>query len=372
MDSGATNARQDTAPPPWTFPLFRVAGIPIRVHFTFPLLLIFLGWVEAQQSNNVVFELLFVLALFGCVLLHELGHALVARRFGIRTADIVLYPIGGVARLDGMGKPPQEFWIAIAGPLVNVAIAAVILLGLLGTNAGALSFGPIGRLDFAHRILLANIILAGFNLLPAFPMDGGRILRAILAQKLGMERATNIAAAVGQGFAVIFGIAGLLTLNFILVFIAFFLFIGASGEAVSVQTQSTGTGYKIRDAMITRFETLSHGQRLNEAVDVLLSGSQQDFPVVLGDRVLGILPREQLFRTLAREGRDAYVSEAMLRDIARVGPEDDLSAAFEHFSHGRIPLLVFEDERLIGMVTAENLGEFVAVRQSMQRSPHRA
>ena len=357
---------------PGAFQVATIAGIPIRIHFTFPLLLLLLAWVEAQQSGQVLLQLLFVLTLFGCVLLHELGHALVARSYGIRTTDITLYPIGGVARLQSMGSPNQEFWIALAGPLVNLAIAATLWLVLVGLTGQPPTANVLGEGAFLQRVFIANIILAVFNLLPAFPMDGGRILRAVLAQRLGKVRATEIAATVGQVFAVLFGIFGLLSLNLVLVLIAFFLFIAAAGEAAALQAEDALKGYRIRDAMITRFDTLQHGQLLGDAAELLIAGTQQDFPVVLGNQVLGLLPRDRLLVFLARDGKEAYVSEAMVREFTRLSPDDDLTRAFEHFSSSRQPILVFEDGQLVGMLTAENLSEFLAIHQSLRRSPRRA
>lgn len=365
--NNATN-RQDPPPTSGSFTIARLFGIPIRIHFTFFLLLGFLGWLVAQQSGNVVLELAFILTLFGCVLLHELGHALTARAYGIRTVDITLYPIGGIARLNSMGKPNQEFWIALAGPMVNIVIAALLWGGMVVVVGRPPTLGPFIPDDFVQRVFIANVLLAAFNLLPAFPMDGGRILRAILAQRLGVARGTRIAATVGQGFAVLFGIIGLLSLNLFLIVIAFFLFIGASGEAVMAQTQDVLAGARVRDAMITRFDTLRHGQQLGDAAELLIAGTQEDFPVVFGDQVLGVLPRDRLFNALARGGRDTYVSEAMVRDFARVSPNDDLAVALERFASSRLPILVFDGGRLVGMLTPENLSEFVMIRQSLAQS----
>jgi Zn-dependent protease/CBS domain-containing protein len=363
-----TSQREEPPSVGGTFTLARVFGIPIRIHFTFFLLLAFLAWLETQQSGNVLWEVGFILTLFGCVLLHELGHALTARAYGIRTVDITIYPIGGVARLSSMGKPNQEFWIALAGPLVNIAIAGMIWVGMLLVVGRSPAMGSFFSDDYTSRVFIANVLLAAFNLLPAFPMDGGRILRAILAQRLGTARGTQIAATVGQGFAVLFGVVGLLSLNLFLIVIAFFLFIGASGESMMVQTQHVLSGARVRDAMITRFETLRHGQVLGDAADLLIAGTQHDFPVVLGDQVLGVLPRDRLFAALARSGRDTYVSEAMSRDFARVSPDDDLAVALDHFSTNKTPLLVFEDGRLVGMLTPENLSEYIMIRQSLTQA----
>lgn len=364
-----TNQPQQ-ASSPWAFQIARIAGIPVRIHFTFLLLLGWFAWFEASQGRNPVVEVLFIVGIFLCVLLHEFGHALTARRYGIRTRDIVLYPIGGVARVESLGKPNQEFWIALAGPMVNVVLAAVIWLGLTVTGIGAMPTGTtLDDENFVRRLLMVNIVLALFNLIPAFPMDGGRILRAILAGRLGQERGTIIAARIGQLFAILFFIGGLFLGNFILMFVGVFIFLGATGEGIAqAPVQHAIDGKHVRDAMITRFETLTHGQTLGDAADALLNTYQQDFPVLIGDRVLGVLSQEKLLHGLARDGRAAYVSEAMNRNFGRVSPDDDLQSVLMHFSNSKEPVLVFENEKLVGLLTVENIGEFILVRQSLARS----
>lgn len=351
----------------------KVAGIPIRIHFTFVLILIWLGWRELAGGGSFFTGILFAIGLFGCVLLHELGHALTAKRFGIGTADIVLYPMGGVSRLEKTGEPGQEFWITLAGPLVNIVIAILLWLGLTATGQSlAVSANDTGpdSLGLLPRLFYSNIALALFNLLPAFPMDGGRVLRSILAQRMNAARATSIAAKVGQAFAVLFGLWGLLSGNFILIFIAFFVFVAASGEATMKIEEEATSGRKVSDAMITRFETLTHGQTLGDAADMLLNTYQQDFPVVLGEKVLGVLPRDRLIHGLANFGREGYVSESMLREFPRAAPGDDLSSLYAEIQGNRSPILVFEDEKLVGLLTSENLGEYILIRQSLA-APHR-
>src|SRR5512139_1754857 len=218
----------------WQWKLGRFAGIDVFVHATFLLLIGWVGysqWLENRNWGDVLNGILFILALFLCVVLHEYGHALTARKFGIKTRDITLYPIGGVARLERMpDKPIQEFWVALAGPAVNLVIAAVLFGWLFFTGA----FIPVSQLTlstvpFIERLAVINLSLVLFNLLPAFPMDGGRVLRSLLAMRLDQVRATNIAATVGQGMAILFGIAGFFG-NPFLILIAFFVWFGASQE----------------------------------------------------------------------------------------------------------------------------------------------
>lgn len=243
----------------WSLKLGKLLGIDVYVHFTFLLLLAFLGFVSWRATQNVEAALrgvAFTVALFGCVVLHELGHALMARRYGIPTRDITLLPIGGIARLERMPERPiQELWVALAGPAVNVVIAALLLIWLAATGG----FAPVEELgltggSFWPRLMWLNLFLVAFNLLPAFPMDGGRVLRALLAMRLGRRRATAIAANVGQGMAILFGIVGFFH-NPFLIFIAIFVYLGAQAEAGMVEMQSALAGLRVRDAMMTRFRT---------------------------------------------------------------------------------------------------------------------
>jgi Zn-dependent protease len=279
----------------WSLPIFRIAGIQLRMHITFLLLIGWLGfgYYVAGGSALAAGRMLFILLLFLCVVLHEFGHALAAKAFGINTPDITLLPIGGVARLERMPeKPTQELVIAIAGPLVNVAIA----LGLF-VSGGWRSFTNPGMIESSSliaQLLAINILLVLFNLLPAFPMDGGRILRALLATRLSYVRATQVAASIGQGFAFVFGFIGLLW-NPFLIFIALFVYIGASQEAALAQMKDVSRRFPVSSAMVREFRTLSKDSSLQEAVDALLATSQHDFPVVdEGGNVAGILTRHDL------------------------------------------------------------------------------
>ena len=302
-----------------TLPRMRILGVPIRFHFTFLLLLVFLVVVGIGGRHAHLIQALYVLALFASVLLHELGHAVVSRRFGIRTLDITLYPIGGVARLERDPRPREELWIALAGPAVNLVIAGGIY-GALSIPAGAL---PKGDSAWA-QIATGNLVLALFNLLPAFPMDGGRILRSLIAYFRPEAQATQIAAGAGRFFAIAMGLYGLLSSNFFLLFIAFFVYLGAAQEGAAATGRIFAQGTHVRAAMVTEFHTLSHGNTIRDAANLLLSSSQQDFPVVLGDQVLGVLGRNALLKAMADSGPDSYVAGAMNRDFVIVPPEMDL------------------------------------------------
>lgn len=355
----------------WSVKLGTLLGIDVYLHFTFLLLLGFLGLVY-WRSTHVVADTLqgvaFVVALFGCVVLHELGHALMARRYGIKTRDITLLPIGGIARLERMPEQPiQELWVALAGPAVNLVIAAVLFVGLAAT--GGLT--PVNELDvssgsFWQRLMVLNIVLVAFNLLPAFPMDGGRVLRALLSTRLGRGRATALAANVGQGMAILFGIVGFLY-NPVLIFIAIFVYLGAQAEAGAVQMQSALAGWRVRDAMMTRFSTLAAQDPLAKAVQELLAGSQQDFPVLENDQPVGLLRRNDLVKALAEGRREGFVAEAMCRDCATVDEAAALKPAVESMhARGCAALPVVAGGRLVGLLTLENISEMIMVKAAME------
>jgi Zn-dependent protease len=356
---------------PSSFQVARIAGIPIRLHFTFLLFLVWIGLAGAVigASSSVIL----VVALFACVALHELGHALVAAHYGIKTASITLYPIGGIARISERPKPGQELWIALAGPAVNVAIAAIAYAVISAHHAKAPTLGWAIQWSSSIPAVLyqANIVLALFNMMPAFPMDGGRVLRSILALSgMPIARATNTAAQIGQFVALAAGIYAIFQANWLLMFIAFFVYIGAGQEAQMVRQETIFTGVPLSEVMLTNVETLAPGASLREVADRLLHTTQQDFPVLIGEEVVGLMTRDRLFRTLSTAGPDAYVAGNMIREFNRAEPTRELTDVIrETRSAGRtlsqlLPLLILDPSgRLRGMVTAENLAEFFAIRQ---------
>ncbi len=354
----------------WSLKLGTYAGIGVYLHWTFALLI---GWIflanlgTGRPPAEALAAVGFILALFTCVVLHEFGHALTARRYGVRTRDITLLPIGGVARLERIPENPmQEFWVAIAGPAVNGVIALVLFAGLVGVDSIQQLFQvELVRGHFLARLMWVNLFLGGFNLLPAFPMDGGRVLRALLATRLGRPKATAIAANVGQAMAILFGIAGFFT-NPFLIFIAIFVYLGAQGEAAHVETQSALAGLRVRDAMMTRFRTLSPRDSLGRAVVELLAGSQQDFPVVEDGRAVGILRRNDLVKALATRRQDVPVGEAMCADGAAVGDQDDLTQTLEGMrQRGCATVPVMADRQIVGLLTLENIGEVLMVKAAL-------
>lgn len=312
----------------------------------------------------------FVIVLFACVVLHEFGHALTARRYGIPTRDITLLPIGGVSRFQRMPeKPWQEFWVAIAGPFVNLVIAAAIYLWLFLSSG----FKPVSGLSltggpFLERMLVANIALVLFNLIPAFPMDGGRVLRALLATRMDRPRATQIAASVGQALALVFGLIGLFRDPFLL-FIALFVWIGAAQEASFVQIRDAFSGISARAAMQTNFNVLTTNNTLDDAVKLTLAGSQHDFPVMWGERVMGILTRSNLLAGLSQYGPEQLVTSVMQRDFDTAEPTEMLEAVLERLAKSPSRTMpVLQDGKLVGLMTMENLGEFLTIQKALHQA----
>ena len=363
----------------WSWQVGKILGIKLKVHATFVLILLWVGmgvWMGGRSLEAALGAVLFVLLVFGCVVLHEFGHAIVARRFGVGTRDIILLPIGGVARLERIPENPRhELAIAAAGPMVNVVIAAGLALGMMGT--GLLAMEPevdIMELPLPLRLLVVNLFLFAFNLIPAFPMDGGRVLRALLALRLEYTRATEIAATIGQGLAFLFGFMGLLT-NPFLVFIALFVWIGARQEANLVRVRSALGGIPVQHVMLTEFHTLARDDPLARAVELTLSGSQTDFPVLDAGVVVGVLTQADLVRGLAQHGENSAVSATMHREFQTAGPGEMIEPVFLRLqaSHcGTIPVL--DRRRLVGLVNAENVGEFlrfqsVLAERGARRSP---
>ncbi|MGH9400672.1 MAG: site-2 protease family protein [Terriglobia bacterium] len=355
----------------WSWKIGRLAGINVYMHATFLLLILFVLFVNYSDGRDLAASLagiLFVLIIFACIVFHELGHALAARKYGVRTRDIVLLPIGGVARLERMPeKPSEELWVAIAGPLVNVAIAAALFAILFagGVRPSWSDLRWVGG-GFVEKLMVVNVWLVGFNLLPAFPMDGGRVLRALLATRIEYGRATQYAARIGQGMAVVFGIWGLVTSDFWLVFIAVFVWMGAGSEAAiamsqrSQLTRSSLQGIPVGQVMMTGFRTVGPDDTLQQAEEGGGDGWQKDFPVVFGDRVLGMLAREDLSRVLAQRGPEARVRDAMRRDFQMADSNDMLEHALAMLQAcGRRALPVQHDGRLVGLLSAESVGQLM-------------
>lgn len=347
---------------------FRLFGVPVRLHFTFLLLVVFVAVsVLGSKQSNASYAI-FLLGGLVSVLLHELGHAVVAARFGIRTVEIVMFPIGGLSRMERSLKPTAEIWVSLAGPLVNVLLAAGIFAYMISTHEAA----PVSLADLMQPngksvlalLLYGNLLLAGFNLLPAFPMDGGRILRALLTYIRPEDEATRIAAWMGRMLAISMGLYGLLGAHFMLVFFSLFIYLGAAQESVAALGRTLTQGVPVRAAMVTEFHTLDHGNTIRDAANLLLSTAQQDFPVMHGDQVVGLLGRNLLLKALASEGPDAYVAGVMDRNFMALEPDADLSPVLPLMARAGRCALVMDGNRLVGLLTTDNLSEFLLLRRS--------
>ena len=353
----------------WSWRITAIAGIPLRIHATF---LLVLGWVMlahvSQGPMAVVGGLGFVLALFTCVLLHELGHAIAARRFGVETRDITLLPIGGVARFERIPEEPrQELWIALAGPAVNVMIAGILFLWLALTS----TFVPLARVGvatgpFLERLMAVNVALVVFNLLPAFPMDGGRVLRAVLAMRMDHARATHLAARTGQAMALLFALLAIAVVKPLLLLIALFVWLGAEYEASTAQIRAAVTGVPVARLMVTDVPSLRPGEPLGRAVELTLGGSHQDFPVLVDGRVVGILTRADLLRGLSAGGMEALTRDAMRTEFDTFAPSDPAGAALARLAAAGLHLAPVVDRGcLVGLLTVENVQAFLAIRKAL-------
>ncbi len=360
---------------PGSLAAVRIFGVPVRFHFTFVLMLIFLLFIGIGDKQSGASTALYVIALFASVLAHEVGHTLVARHFGIKTTEIVMFPIGGVSRPEREPKPREELPISLAGPMVNLLIAVALFAWMTAQHGWAAldTLREPTDANLAERIATGNLALFLFNLLPAYPMDGGRILRSLLALRRPVEEATRIAAGAGRALAVLMGLAGLLWGNFVLMFVALFVYLGALQEGTAAKGRIFTSGFPVSAAMITDFRTLTHGQSIRDAGILLLSTSQHDFPVVHGDQVIGLLTRSALVQAMLNQGPDAYVSSAMSREFVRLSPGTPLAEALPLLTGPAACALVLDDDKLVGMLTSEHVSEFIVLRQvsTMQEKMHR-
>jgi Zn-dependent protease len=357
----------------WSWKIGEYKGIGVYVHATFLLIIIWVAyshWNAGQSLAATITGILFVLAIFGCVVLHEFGHALTAQKYNIKTRDITLLPIGGVARLERMPDDPrQELWVALAGPVVNVVIAIAIFAWLIVTSA----LEPVTSLtvtsgSFLERLMVVNIFLVVFNMLPAFPMDGGRVVRALLALRMEYARATHIAANLGQAMALLFGFVGFFT-NPFLIFIALFVWIGAQQEASMAQVKTAFDGIPVSHAMLTDFYTLNSNDTLARAVQLILAGSQHDFPVLENGHVVGVLTRSDLMKALAEHGQSYPVSGVMRQDFEMADTSEMLQTAFTRLQGCDCRIMpVLKEDKLVGLLNMENVGEFIMINSALRKA----
>ncbi len=352
--------------------LFQVQGIVIRMHITFPLILIWgalqFGWLSGGGLAGAVFGVVVTLLLFAIVVLHELGHSMAALRYGVPVKQIVLLPIGGVAQLSRIPEEPvQEFVIAIAGPLVNFALALLMLVAglLVGIDLElrglAAMLGNIRDLSLSsifNYVFISNLFLGVFNLLPAFPMDGGRVLRALLATRLEYARATSIAVTIGQSLAWLLGLWGFLGGGFFLILIAIFIYLGAGQEGQSVQVRQVLRDLTVEQAYSRQAQTMAPQDSLRQAIDLTLSTFQSDFPICDGERLVGLLTYQRMVEALDRHGPETPVSQVMLTDIAPVEPQMGLYEVQQRLSESKLAALPVADRgRFLGLITNRDINE---------------
>lgn len=368
-----------------SFTLVRIAGIPIRLHITFFLIILLGAWQWAVRVNEPISGALFgaalMIALFACVALHELGHSLTARAFGIQTREILLMPLGGVAQLDKNPERPQhELLIALAGPLVNVAIAILLVIIGLTPQLNLFSYlldgqglsTLLGSETTIHNFLLwllsANVSLVIFNLIPAFPLDGGRIFRALLAMMLDARSATRLATIVGQLIAIGLGIFSLASGNFLLALVAVFIFVGATQESTVAESKVVLTTRRLGDAYNRQVITLQNGNRLSHVVDYLLTSYQPDFAVLFGQKLLGVVTREDAMKALATFDYDPFVSEIMRREVLKLDANLNLDEAREQLAEkGARVAAVYDQDNFLGLINLEDIQEAFTVLMFNQR-----
>jgi Zn-dependent protease len=369
----------------WSFRIANVAGIPIRVHITFFVILLLGGYQWASLTGTItgaVFGVALMILLFVCVTLHELGHSLVARAFGIPVREIVLLPLGGVARMSkNPEKPTHELLIAIAGPAVNVIIIVLLLVpvGLtvapsLLTNHGLLpaDFENTPSLSTALLWLLAaNVSLVVFNLIPAFPLDGGRILRALLAMFMGYPKATRVAVATGQFIALILGLYGVLNGHFLLTLVAVFIFFGAGQETAEAEAKTVLDTLRVGDAYNKNALTLAVGDRVSRVVDYILTSYQPDFAVMQARNPIGIVTRRDVLATLESAPGDIFVTEIMQREFLKVDANKSLSEVRQTMGEKDTRIAaVYDGTSYLGLIGLEDIAEAFTIQTFVRRHEH--
>ena len=366
----------------WSFRIAVIAGIPIRIHVTFFLILLLGAYQWGGMTgtlNGAIFGIILMALLFVCVTMHELGHSLVARVFGIPVREITLLPIGGIAQITkNPEKPIHDLLIAIAGPLVNffVAILLFTALGFSGapqmlTGHGLLpeEMSNIPSLTtLLSWLLMANVSLAIFNLIPAFPLDGGRVFRALIAIFTGYPRATRFASAIGQFIAIILGIYAVLNSQFLLALVAVFIFFGAGQETAEAEAKTVLDTLRVGDAYNKHALTLVVGDRVSRAVDYILTSYQPDFAVLQGSNLIGIVIRDDALRALATHAGDTFITEIMQRDFLKLDARKSLDEVRRLMRENNTRIAaVFDGANYLGLVSLEDIAEAFAVQTFVEK-----
>lgn len=364
----------------WSIPVGRIFGITLRLHVTFLILLVLIAYAAFGEAGarGAFWALTFVCSVFVCIALHELGHSVIAQQLGVQVKSITLLPIGGIAALKNIPENPwHEIAITLAGPMVNAAIAAV-LLPVTGLPSGLfLRDMPHDVAGLLQAMMKVNVGLFLFNLIPAFPMDGGRLLRAMLALAISYRRATQIAATVGQGFAVLSMLVGFhLWPNpnaLWLIVIGMFIFVAAEGEEKMVRIRSVLREIDVEDVMSREFATLSPLDTVARGLERVYQTGQDAFPVVEDEQIVGLATREDMIEAMNKAGSGMPITEIMDLDVPTVSPGDSVSQAYEMMlggDHTSFPVL--ENGRLIGLLGVENVSRYLLVQSSIKSSRRRS
>jgi len=351
----------------WSFQIGKLFGIPIRMHLTFLLLLFFVGISGSKYGGptGTLFGIISILLIFLCVVLHEIGHSLVARHYGIVVRDIILLPIGGVSEMEEIPQDPkQEINISVVGPLVSFSLAVIFYILSMTLNQRA-SFGQLSifKGNMIANLFWINLVLGIFNLLPAFPMDGGRVLRGILATRIDSVRATKVAVGVGQVFAILLFFFGIF-FNLWLALIAIFIYLGAEGEERMVAMRTTLSRSPVKLAMLTDIHTVSPEETLGQVLERICHSLQQDFPVIENEKVVGILTKEIIFSALHKHEKEARVREVMNKDFVTTTEDASLSDIFKKMTANKLSVIpVMKNQKLRGMINLEQIGKYHMICQ---------
>jgi Zn-dependent protease/CBS domain-containing protein len=351
------------------FKLGTIAGIGIFIHWTFTLLIafiIFINYKNGQNSIQIAWSVLFILCIFITILLHELGHALTAKRYNIKTKDITLLPIGGIARLERLPEnPAEELVVAIAGPIVNFVLAFITQLFItIPQNSEELLVllsSGINAHTFFLNFYIVNLTLGVFNLIPAFPMDGGRVLRALLAFRLDRNTATIIAARIGQLIALCFIFIGIIS-NPILILIGLFVIFSAQVETESVEFKNLLEGYTVRDVVMKEYQTIGADEKVKKAIAILLESEHRKFLVIQNGGLVGTLNKNQIIKALSEKGEEEFIYNVMDKSLAYIDINTPLEKVIEKVYEKKASVLIVnEKDKLAGILDADNLSEFILI-----------
>jgi Zn-dependent protease len=350
-----------------------VSGIKIIVHWTFFLLIAWVVFEDLHRGGNlesVLFNIFFITAVFLCVILHELGHALMAKRFNIKIEKITLLPIGGMASFEKLPESPKkELFIVIAGPLVNLVIVILLYFMVPVQSFIQLNFIETSEVlmrynlqSFLFFLFIINVGLVVFNIIPAFPMDGGRILRALLEIKIGRVKATKVASSLGLMIAVIFFLVGVFY-NPFLIFIALFIILGALSENQMVQQLALLDGHTAEEAMLLHFTIFKPKDSIDVVVNKLLAGTETNFVVVEGDTIKGILNHKTI---IENSNKTILVEDIMIKNFKTVNSSDNLKSIYQLIYHDKQELFpVLDNTKLIGVIDAANLNEYILLHSKL-------